>query len=199
MRDNVQRDFDRSAIALRDIVFPALKQSCPAFQGREAVVLLHHRDQLHHDLDTIAGIDAYLRSPLALSTVAARVQYGCGHRTFTIRTARPQHALTELQKRLSQLADHDKGTLYPYWSVHAYLSADGAKLVRVGLAKTSELYFWIAQQLTNWSVQYLGQNTLRGLKAPFEIKESREKEHFLIVPWDTYRASGHYFFEYPSR
>lgn len=190
MRDEVQRDFERGARALRDIVFPALKTSCPDFQGMEVEVLLHHRDQLHHDLDTIAGIDAYLRSPLALRTIAARVQYGCPYRTFTIRIARPNHAVTELQKRLSQLAGRDTGTLYPYWSVHAYLSADGTRLSCVAVAKTSELYFWIAQQCAN--------RDPRHPREPFKSKVSRENEHFFIIPWDAYRDSGHYFFEYPG-
>lgn len=190
MRDDIQRDFDRSARALRDVVFPFLTTVCPAFQDMEVEVLLHHRDQLHHDLDTIAGIDAYLRSPLALRTIAARVQYGHPYRTFTIRAARPQKALTELQKRLSQLAGRDTGTLYPYWSIHAYLSLDGTKLSCVALAKTSELYFWIAQQCA--------QKDPSDLRGPFEMKMSREKERFLVVPWDLYRASGHAFFEYTS-
>src|SRR5258708_926710 len=123
MRDDVQRDFQRSARALHEVVLPALQKVCPDFQGMQFEVLFDHQDQLHHDLDTIAGIDAYLRSPLALRTIAARVQYGYPYRTFTIRAARPQqHAVTELQKRLSQLAGRDTGTLYPYWTVHAYLS-----------------------------------------------------------------------------
>ncbi len=189
MREEVTRDFERRARALRDIVFPALKDSCPAFHGTEIEVLLHHRDRLHRDLDAIAGIDAYLRSPLALHTIAARVQYGGSHRTFTIRVARPNHAVTELHKRLSQLAGRDSGMLSPYWTLHAYLSTDGTRLSHAGLARTSELYFWIAQQFAT--------HDPREGKAPFPSKVSPEKERFLIVPWDTYRASGHYFFEYP--
>jgi hypothetical protein len=190
MRHKVQRDFERSARALRDIVFPALLASCPDFHGMEIEVLSHHRDRLHHDLDTIAGIDAYLRSPLVLRTIAARVQYGGAHRTFTIRVARPNHAVTELHKRLSQLAGRDTGMLYPYWTLHSYLSSDGSTLARAGLAKTSELYFWIAQQFVN--------RDPRDPREPFTSKVSREQERFLIVPWDDYRASGHYFFEYPT-
>ena len=188
MRDEVQSDFERSALALRDIVFPALQLSCPDFQGMEVEVLLHHRDPLHHDLDTIAGIDAYLRSPLVLRTIAARVQYGGSYRTFTIRVARPNHAVTELQKRLSQLAGRDTGMLYPYWTLHAYLSADGTTLARAGLAKTSELFFWIAQQCANHDPRDPG--------GPFETRVSREKERFLVIPWDRSQASGHAFFEY---
>ena len=188
MRDEVQSDFERSARVLRNIVFPTLQATCPDFQGMEVEVLLHHRDRLHHDLDTIAGIDAYLRSPLVLRTIAARVQYGGDHRTFTIRVARPNHAVTELQKRLSQLAGRDSGMLYPYWTLHAYLSPDGTMLARAGLAKTSELYFWIAQQFAN--------RDPRNPREPFTSKVSRDNERFLIVPWDTYRTSGNYFFEY---
>ena len=190
MRDEIQHGFERSACALRDVVFPALQISCPDFQGMEVEVLLHHQDRLHHDLDTIAGIDAYLRSSQALCTIAARVQYGHPHRTFTIRVARPHQALTELQKRLSQLASRETGVLYPYWSVHAYLSLDGTRLLCAAVAKTSELYLWIAQQYAIWDQ--------RDPRGPFKSKVSREKERFLIVPWDTYRASGHSLFEYTS-
>ena len=35
-------------------------------------------------------------------------------------------------------------------------------------------------------------------REPFVAKYSRQKERFLIVPWETYRASGHYLFEYPA-
>jgi hypothetical protein len=190
MRSEIRGDFERSARALRDVVFPALQASCPDFHSMEIEVLSHHRDRLHHDLDTIAGIDAYLRSPLVLRTIAARVQYGGSHRTFTIRVARPNHAVTELQKRLNQLAGRDSGMLYPYWTLHAYLSADGTTLARAGLAKTSELYFWIAQQFAT--------RDPHERRGPFASKVSREKERFLVVPWDTYRISGHYFFEYTS-
>lgn len=189
MRNEVRSDFERSARALRDIVFPTLQLCCPDFQGMEVEVLLHHRDRLHHDLDTIAGIDAYLRSPLVLRTIAARVQYGESYRTFTIRMARPNHAVTELQKRLSQVAGRDSGMLYPYWTLHAYLSSNGTTLSHAGLAKTSELYFWIAQQFAT--------RDLYGPGKPFLSKVSQQKECFLIVPWDDYRTSGHYFFEYP--
>lgn len=191
MRDEVQRDFERSARALRDVVFPALQTSCPAFQGMEVEVLLDHHNPLQHDLDTIAGIDAYLRSPLALRTIAARVQYGYPYRTFTIRVARPQQALTELQKRLSQLASRESGALYPYWSVHAYLSLDGTRLSCAAIAKTSELYLWMVQQFAN--------RDPRDLRWPFETRISHGQERFIIIPWDAYRASGNYFFEYADR
>ena len=191
MRENVQRDYARSVRALRDTVFPVLIEHCPEFQGMQVEVLANHQDRLTHDLDTIAGIDAYLRSPLALRPIAARVQYVSPFRTFTIRVARSQpHVLTELQKRLSQLAEREAGTLSPYWTIHAYLFPNETHLACVGVAKTSELYFWIAQQYAN--------RDLAHPKEPFKVRQSNEQEHFLIVPWDQYRASGHYFFEYPA-
>ncbi|HZO74013.1 MAG TPA: hypothetical protein VFB60_17560 [Ktedonobacteraceae bacterium] len=190
MRDEVRSDFERSVRVLRDIVFPTLRLSCPDFQGMEIEVLLHHRDRLHYDLDTIAGIDAYLRTPLGLRTIAARVQYGGLHRTFTIRVARPKQAVTELHKRLSQVASRDSGTLYPYWTLHAYVTADGSRLSHAGLAKTSELYVWLAQQFALLDP--------REPHEPLMSRFSREGERFLVVPWDIYRASGHYFFEYSS-
>lgn len=188
MKFEMRPGFARSARALRNVVFPPLQRCCPDFQGMEVEVLSHHRDRLHHDLDTIAGIDAYLRSPMVLRTIAARVQYGSSHRTFTIRVARPNGAVTELQKRLSQIAGRDTGMLSPYWTLHAYLSPDGTVLARAGLAKTSELYFWIAEQLAR--------REPHEARYPFATKYSGEKERFLIVPWDTYRNSGNYFFEY---
>lgn len=197
MRDEVRRDFERSARVLREIVFPTLQTTCPDFQGMEVEVLSHHHDRVQYDLDTIAGIDAYLRSPLVLRTIAARVQYGGAYRTFTIRVARPNHAVTELQKRLSQIAGHDHGILYPYWTLHAYLSPDGTTLARAGLAKTSELYFWIAQQCAHQYTQRDPRNP-RDQKEPIASKVSADNERFCIVPWDTYKHSGNYFFEYPD-
>ncbi len=187
MSNDVKRDFDRSVTALRTVVFPVLQQHCADFRDMEVMVLPRAGDPLYHDLDVIAGIDAYQRSQSALRTIAARVQYvayGRPYRTFTIRTSRPhQHAATELKKRLSQLAGRDAGFLYPYWTVHAYLSQEGTALYSVALVKTSELYFWIAQ----CSAQ--GES--------FAIRSSPDGEDFLVVPWDHYRSSGNFFFEYP--
>ncbi len=80
--------------------------------------------------------------------------------------------------------------LYPYWSLQAYLSADGTRFSHLGLAKTSELYFWIAQQFA--------QKDPDDPRDPLKSNYSHQRERFLIVPWEMYQASGNYLFLYPA-
>jgi hypothetical protein len=187
MREEIRRDLTRSSAILRQVVFPALQRQCADFQGREIVVLPLPlaNTVLIHDLDVLAGIDAYQRSPDGLRAIAARVQYGRSYRTFTVRASRPAgEVVTELQKRVQHLSEHQDGYLAPFWMVHAYVDQENNILLSLAVVKTHEFYLWMAQQAL--------------LGRTFPTKHSKDGEGFLVVPWDDYATSQNYFFTTPQ-
>ncbi|HEU5378619.1 MAG TPA: hypothetical protein VFV38_24630 [Ktedonobacteraceae bacterium] len=182
MRDEVKRDLAASSADFAHIVWPVLRERCKELRGSELGLVEGHPDQqLHFDLDVCAGIDAYQRGKFALRGIAARVQWWKNYRTFTVRISRPNGSATEYKKRLEILKHREEGYLYPFWSIHAYLSEPGGDLLSVGVARTTELY------------QYIEQRERNGPKLP-RHQASCGGEWFFVVSWEEYRQSGKYLF-----
>lgn len=188
MRKEVARDLEKSLNDLRRVVIPTLVKHCPEFGRTDFRVIEspdNSRDELHRDLDVLAGIDAYQRWLSAMRGIASRVQIGENYRTFTIRLSRPSQAKTEYEKRLTAIKRRDEGFLYPYWTVQAYMTSVGGELQSVGLARTDQLYLYVEAREQN------------GHQFPRK-RAGQGGETFLYVSWDEYKASGNYFYEYPD-
>ena len=121
MRSDVVRDLSASALDFSRVVWPAL---APKLGGGEIVPIeaVSH-DGFNKELDTLAGIDAWLvrRSKAAICGVASRVQWGRAWNTFTIRISRPSGASTEYEKRLRAIDSRDHGLLYPHYTIQGYV------------------------------------------------------------------------------
>lgn len=115
MRDEVTRDSNQSAADFVRVVWPVLHAHCASFQ--ESVLRMvegHPQSHLAQELDVHAGIDAYQRTAVGLRGIAARVQWGVNHHSFTVRMSRPSGARTEYLKRLETITRREEGFLYPY-------------------------------------------------------------------------------------
>lgn len=97
--------------------------------------------QLAKLFDQYSGIDAIQIINQQLRAVAIRVQWGNAWDTFTIRYKRSSGAKTEYQKRADAVLS-DKGYLYPYLTIQAYLDkrGDSTKILSCGVVKTEDLY-----------------------------------------------------------
>jgi hypothetical protein len=174
MRSDVAQDYQKSLIdAARALKI--LEHRCPEWHDHQTYLIDGRGSRLARHLDNLAGLDAYECDSTSMRGVAMRVQYGFNYRTHTIRETRPKGADTELEKRQRALTE---GHLYPFWTVQAYFERPGGPLLSVGLAKSEELYAFVASY-------------------PIERKlASNGGEGFLIVSWSQYRYAGYYLFEY---
>jgi hypothetical protein len=181
----VRADRDASTADFVDLVWPALQTYCRDLQRGDLFIVEGGSDPLHFDLDVRAGIDGLQRGAYALRGLASRVQWGKDYQTFTVRLARPNGSTTEFEKRQEVLNHLDQGYLYPFWTIQAYVSRPGGRLYSVGVAKTVELYRYIAQ---------------RAQEGPPLQQQHAGKggETFLIIPWEEYLAAGYYLFRYVS-
>lgn len=179
MRAEVWRDRRRSSADFVRVVWPVLQQQCPAFRGsRLRLVESRCHELVARELDLYAGIDAYQLTPMGLRGMALRVQWGTNHQSFTVRTARPSGTPTEYGKRLAALQHHQEGFLAPYWTIQAYVSQPGGTLLSVAVARTSDLYRYIA------SCEQDGR--------PCEERPAGNGgERFLVVAWQSYCQAGH--------
>jgi hypothetical protein len=186
VRDDVQRDRDQSSADFVRVVWPAVQAHCPELRGSVLRMVEGSREHpIAADLDGCAGIDAYQRVPLGLRGISSRVQWGKDYRTFTVRIARPNGAVTEYLKRLTTIRRVHEGFLYPYWTIQAYVERPGGKLLSVAVAKTAELYL------------YIEQCKQRGQPCD-ERPAGNGGERFLYVEWNRYWQTGNYLFVYPS-
>ncbi len=184
LRDEVRRDRAQSAAAFAHIVWPVVQHHCPELRGSILrQVEVRGNEVIAQELDAYAGIDSYQRTPNGLRGIASRVQWWKNYQTFTVRTSRPGGALTEYRKRLIALKRRHEGFLYPYWTIQAYVSEPGGRLLAVAVAKTLELY------------QYIEQRTLCGRPCP-ERSAHKGGERFLVVEWGEYQQSSYYLFVY---
>jgi hypothetical protein len=134
-------------------------------------------------LDKIAGYDGFQIWKAVIRGFALRVQVEKNYRTFTIREDRPTGAITEYEKRIMAV-EHDKdGYMFPHWNIQSYIEDTGGNILSIGIARTRELYPWIKQTELN------GHRFKRN--HPHDAEEI-----FLVVPWDMYRMSGLFFYEY---
>lgn len=182
MHEDVKRDMLKGLQDLEKSL-PILAEHCLDF-GEGGIKLIDETDgEIGSDLDILAGIDGYQKWQMCMRAIAGRAQRGINWRTFTIRISRPSGAKTEYEKRLWAVKHKHEGALFPYWTMHSYLTDDGSKVCSIGLAKTEELYLWIEKCEQD------------GHK--FERKTAYPGgQRFLCVPWKTYQESGLYFFEY---
>ena len=183
MRSDVARDLQKSSHDTARDTLPTLINNCPEFRcdGFGLVEGEHSTDHLRKRLDTLAGIDAYICWLKGMQGIAVRNQYGKNWRTFTIRLRRPNETITEYEKRLYTIEHKDEGFLFPYWTVQAYFTEPGGKLLSVGVAKTEELYLYVQRR------------ELGGWRFPRRFAGNGGEE-FLYVRWDAYNISSKRYF-----
>lgn len=146
MRDDVRRDLSDSAYDFLRVVWPEIEQLCAG--GRlEPVESTTSRRRIDHDLDVLAGIDAWhmLDSQGVMRGIASRVQWGPKNwRTFTIRESRPNYrGANEFDKRLYALDHLDQGWLFPSLTIQAYVTAKrSGQLLGAAIIHTSDLFIY---------------------------------------------------------
>lgn len=128
-------------------------------------------------LDISCGIDYILVSEDGTFSrgIGCRFQedrFGEKYRTFTVRKGRDSGAETEFEKRKKAI---EKGGLYPYLTLHAYVDRERDRIDRLAVAKTDELIDYCEKR--HPPVRH----TCYG--------ESGQAE-FYVVEWDEYKAAG---------
>lgn len=142
MRDDVQRDMSDSAYDFLRCVWPKIASQLGG--GRVMPVELASKS-FAAELDVLAGIDAWhvIENEAGLRGIASRIQWGDRDwSTFTVREHRPNGAATELEKRQKAVIYRDRGLLYPYLTVHAYMTLPRrqGRLLSASIVKTDDLY-----------------------------------------------------------
>jgi len=113
-------------------------------------------------MDQKSGIDYIREDNVGLQGIAARVQWGKAWNTFTIRAARHTGAKTELEKRLSGIAN---GYFYPAFTMQAYFNNRKDNLfLSLGIIKTKALFDF----LKNY---------------PDKIERNKSDNSFVFVRW----------------
>jgi hypothetical protein len=143
LRDDVRRDLSDSAYDFLRVVWPKIEPFCAG--GRlEPIESTTSRRRIDHDLDILAGIDAWhmLDSKGVMRGIASRVQWGPKNwRTFTIRESRPNGSATEFAKRLYALDHLDQGWLFPSLTIQAYVTQKRTGcLLGAAIIHTSDLF-----------------------------------------------------------
>ncbi len=183
----VSRDVERdNENGIRDAhrILHLLSKHCKDFGGGKFEVF-PKLDGLsaYRYLDQIAGYDGLQVWRPVMRGFALRVQWKKNYRTFTIREGRPSNARTEYDKRVEAIEHSDDGYMFPHWTIQAYMDHPGGDIFSIGLAKTRELYPWIKQI------------ELNGHKFKRDHPNNSE-ETFFSVPWNMYRMSKLFFYEY---
>lgn len=142
MRTDVARDLSDSAYDFLRVVWPAVGPRLQA--GRIEPVESVSSEGLKHDLDVLAGIDAWqmLDDKGLMRGIASRIQWGPeSWHTFTVRKERPNGAKTELEKRITAFME-EAGWLIPAITIQAYVTKPrrGGQLIQAGLAYSKDLY-----------------------------------------------------------
>jgi len=124
-------------------------------------------------LDTLAGIDIwYINKSNGMRGIASRIQTGPNYKTFTVRKKRESGAKTEYEKRKIAI---EKGYLYPYLTVQAYVTDDN-KLLSFAIAKTKDIIDAIDAGL--WHKNHTG---------PDQIGQAE----FYVVNWQDMKNAGY--------
>jgi hypothetical protein len=159
LRDDVRRDLSDSAYDFMRLVWPHPEMQRMLGGGRlEPVESTTSRRRIDHDLDTLAGIDAWhmLDTRGAMRSIASRVQWCLCNlcrpdkarsrkhenwRTFTIRKSRPKGTPTEYEKRLYALDHRQQGWLLPALTIQAYVTKKRVGyLLGAAIVHTSALF-----------------------------------------------------------
>ncbi|GAG08074.1 unnamed protein product, partial [marine sediment metagenome] len=170
MRQAVKRDMDDSAYDFKRVVWPVIKNHCG---GQCVVIEGSQATGMDRSFDTLAGVDTWCvdRDKQVISGIASRIQWGLRvWRTFTVRKSRSSGARTEFRKRLDSL---EAGTLYPTFSVHAYVTRrKTGDLIAAAVIDTRELYRHVAENVCKIQVN------------PYDHNE------FFVVPWDAFDSKS---------
>lgn len=101
-------------------------------------------------LDRQSGIDAFQISKDGIRGLGLRIQNINQHNfdTFTIRYSRKNNTTTEYEKRKKAIEDQkEKGFLYPFLTVQAYVDYDTKEVLKISIVKTESLYNYIDENL----------------------------------------------------
>jgi hypothetical protein len=178
MHPELARDLSRSASAISRLAWPALADGMgggwfAAVEGAEASAVSYY-------LDTLGGVDGWqILDAVGVRAVACRAQFGTAHDTFAIRYARPTGAETEWSKRCRALDAQADGWLCPYWTIQAYITGDGSRLLAAAAIRTVDLYAFARANLG-------GRCFVKrpGLDAPADTTP------IVVVPWAAVLAAG---------
>lgn len=181
--EEVARDNEKG---IRDAhrILSLLAEHCEEFgkKGKFKVFPRLDGNRAYSYLDQIAGYDGLQIWSSIMRGFALRVQVEKNYRTFSVREDRPTRAVTEYEKRVTAIELEQDGYMFPHWTIQSYVDRPGGNILSIGLARTREFYPWIKQTELN------GHRFWRG--------QSPTGEDFFAVPWDMYRMSGLFFYEY---
>ena len=93
--------------------------------------------QLLESLDIYGGFDWWVKFDKGIRGLASRIQWvEKSWDTWTIRKSKLSGNKTEYQKRTDAIAFE---YLYPYYTLQAYITEDGGKLLSYAIAKTKDV------------------------------------------------------------
>ena len=180
MNNPLLQALSQSAADFQNVVWPVVSRFPLVGGGTlrpvEAVATADFKD----DLDLLAGIDAWQvdRGIPMMRGLASRVQWGGRYDTFSIRYRLPSGQPTEFAKRLTSIQNKDKGHLFPYFTVQAYLDQAGGNLLSCAVIETEAL-FSVAQDMDNKGIF---KNSYYQDK--FGIKTLSNGTEFIYLRWD---------------
>ena len=134
--------------------------------------------ELANLLDQKSGIDGWHIHKNGMRGIASRVQVSNPRRpynTFTIRLSRRSGAKTEYEKRSLAISNENcQGWIYPFFTVQAYAASTQGPVISCGIAKTIDLFDYIARGL--WD----------------DCLPTREGDaKFYVCDWEMMRRSGY--------
>ena len=168
----VERDMKRSASAFADLIWPAVR---PLISGGDLVLMESVKDsEFAKMLDIYSGIDGWQLHTDGMRGISSRVQVGTPWDTFTVRMTRDSGAATEFEKRKAAIMSQ-RGWLYPYLHIQAYLATWTGPILSVGVVKMADLIKFIDQnhhrmnRTTNATFAVCGWRQMRGMGYALKI------------------------------
>jgi hypothetical protein len=131
----------KSAECFQRLVWPVMAQYCGGGVLRHVEVQDEH---LAREMDQVAGVDAIQVFPgECMRIISSRVQFvpegRRPHETFTMGSYAPSGVLSELEKRILALDQSHEGWLTPFFTIQAFVAADGSRLRSAAVCRTSQL------------------------------------------------------------
>lgn len=197
--NNVEARIERSANALRDLVWPVVRRHLGG--GDLIPVETVRESDFARILDTLGGIDAWQKTDKWIRGIASRVQFGDRDwATHTVRYRLPSGNETELHKRLRYNRGH--GVVGPHLTLQAYvddtrLSAE--RLLSVGIARTSDLLEVVMAHRCgpwDWPIWYPGQPPPGPVYQRINGEDARQ---FVAVEWTALQTYEHFLVIRPGR
>lgn len=187
---SAEEKIERSASALRDVVWPAVKEHLGG--GDLIPVETVRQSDFARVLDTLGGIDAWQQTPKWIRGVASRVQFGDRDwATHTVRCRIGSGGETELHKRLRH--SRNPGVVGPHLTMQAYVDdrTPPGVLLSVGVVRTRDLIDVVMDhrvgewQWPGWErgrpVYTRSNGEDRNLFVAVEWSVLEPLEHFLVV------------------